>query len=292
MVFATVAGAAVAPESAMPLSTMIPAILFYGAAAAWFIWMGVGSILARRWAYKLLLVTSWLWLVCGTGGMIAWLILVGDIYGGMVQQEGLSEDMVRILQVVTSLFLLVIYIIAPAVLVLFYRSRHVRATCEALDPVERWTDRCPSHPLALTLVFWMFAGSMLMMAAYNFALPFFGTIVSGLTGACVVAILCGLSAWVGWSIYKLRPAGWLAALVLALAYGLSLLVTFARVSLMDYYRAMNMPEEQLKYIETMNVELFSSPLSLLMVLYLTAFVAYVIYTKRYFPAAPATLDAA
>ena len=38
---------------------MIPGLLFYVALAAWFLWMGVGSIQARRWARALLLVISW-----------------------------------------------------------------------------------------------------------------------------------------------------------------------------------------------------------------------------------------
>ena len=37
----------------------------------------------------------------------------------------------------------VIYIVIPGVAVLFYRSPHVKHTCEVRDPVERWTDRCP-----------------------------------------------------------------------------------------------------------------------------------------------------
>ena len=42
-----------------------------------------------------------------------------------------------------------VFVLLPIAWVLFYRSRHVQATCEARDPVARWTDACPLPVLAL-----------------------------------------------------------------------------------------------------------------------------------------------
>jgi len=59
---------------------MIPAILLYVVLAAWFIWMGIGSIKARRWARALVLVTSWIWLVGGIGGLVFLMLFMPDMF--------------------------------------------------------------------------------------------------------------------------------------------------------------------------------------------------------------------
>ena len=58
--------------------------------------------------------------------------------------------------VIALLFLGVFFVILPAVWIFFYKSRQVKATCEARDPVARWTDACPLPVLALCLWFLFF----------------------------------------------------------------------------------------------------------------------------------------
>ena len=54
------------PESeAMTAGTMIPSIVFSLMLAVAFIWLGVGSIRARRWAWTLTVLLSWMWLIMG-----------------------------------------------------------------------------------------------------------------------------------------------------------------------------------------------------------------------------------
>ena len=48
-----------------PFSTILPAIFIYGALAVALVWLGIGSIMARRWARALLLIFSWSWLGMG-----------------------------------------------------------------------------------------------------------------------------------------------------------------------------------------------------------------------------------
>src|SRR5207248_3270305 len=56
---ATKQGAAMGTHTILPVATM------YVGMAVIFIWLGIGSIMARRWARALLLVLSWSWLVIG-----------------------------------------------------------------------------------------------------------------------------------------------------------------------------------------------------------------------------------
>src|SRR2546423_12501878 len=50
----------------MGVHTMLPAAVMYGVIATIFIWLGIGSIMARRWARALLLILAWSWLIIGT----------------------------------------------------------------------------------------------------------------------------------------------------------------------------------------------------------------------------------
>src|SRR5208337_5369886 len=58
--------AAKAPD-APPVNhaAMLPGIAVYGLLAVALVWLGIGSILARRWARALLLIFSWSWLIMG-----------------------------------------------------------------------------------------------------------------------------------------------------------------------------------------------------------------------------------
>ena len=58
--------AAKAPD-APPVNhaAMLPGMAVYGLLAVALVWLGIGSIMARRWARALLLIFSWSWLIMG-----------------------------------------------------------------------------------------------------------------------------------------------------------------------------------------------------------------------------------
>src|SRR5208337_5540265 len=58
--------AAKAPD-APPVNhaAMLPGMAVYGLLAVALVWLGIGSIKARRWARALLLIFSWSWLIMG-----------------------------------------------------------------------------------------------------------------------------------------------------------------------------------------------------------------------------------
>ena len=56
--------AAKVPNAPAPnLLTILPGIVLYGVLAVALTWLGIGSIMKRRWARALLLIFSWTWLV-------------------------------------------------------------------------------------------------------------------------------------------------------------------------------------------------------------------------------------
>jgi hypothetical protein len=282
-IFGMIASAFLDKSSATAMSPtmMIPAVLFYVLLAAWCISMGIGSIKARRWARALLLVTSWIWLVCGISGLIFMLLFMTVMFEKMGENEQMPAGAALIAKYVVMVFMAVFYVIIPAVLILFYGSKNVKATCEFRDTKVRWTDKCPLPVLALSLMFGFWAVSMLSMGLYGWTIPFFGFILSGVKGAAVVLVAMLLLGYVAWSTYRLTIKGWWCAVLAIIGWALSGGITFSRVSILDYYEKMNFPEQQLDIIKQ-----YIIPLDYTMVLYfgfwIVGFLAYLLYTRRYF----------
>lgn len=279
-------GMFVSTGSTLPVNAgaMIPGILTYILMAVWFIWMGVGSIKARRWARALLLITSWFWLVSGMIGLVFMLVFMPDMYDQMSKGGQMPREIVIIMKYAIVGFMVVFYIIIPGVLVFFYGSKHVKATCERRDPKIRWTDRCPLPVLAVSLISGFCAISMLLMGFYGWTTPFFGIILTGMAGAGVALVSMLLLGYVAWGTYRLSVKAWWCAVVLIIAWGVSTGITFSRVTLMDFYARMNFPAQQLEIMKP-----FAQSTSWMVpfsVLWVVVALAYLLYTKRYFTRKP------
>jgi hypothetical protein len=283
MVMGMIASAALRNSSAPPVnvSMMIPGILFYVLAAVWFIWMGIGSVKARRWARALILVSSWLWLICGICGLIFMLLLMPDMYDWMGRSGQMPPGVVAIMKYVMMGFMTVFYVIIPAVLVLFYGSKNVKATCEFRDSQVRWTDKCPLPVLAASLLFGVWAVSMLSLGACRWTVPFFGSIATGIKGAAIALVGMLLFGYVARGLYKLSIKAWWSAVLLTILWALSTAITFSRVSLLDFYQKMNFPQQQLDIIKQYGMP-DTSTMVLFFGLWVVGFLAYLLYTKKYF----------
>jgi len=282
MIFGMIASTVFDNSAAAPMrpTMMIPALLLYVLMAVWFICMGIGSIKARRWARALVLVTSWLWLIGGIGGLIFILLLMPDIYDQMGESEQMPPELARIMKYVMTAFMTVFYVIIPAVLVLFYGSKNVKATCQFRDPQVRWTDKCPLPVLALSLMFGFWAVSIPFTAFYGWAIPFFGLILSGIRGVGVLLLVMLLAGYIAWGTYKLSIKAWWGAVLLIIAWALSAGITFSRVSLLDYYEKMNFPEQQLDIMKQFNIS--QDYMVFFLGLWVAGFLGYLLYTRRYF----------
>ncbi len=282
MIFGMIASTVLDKSAAAPMrpTMMIPGLLLYILMAVWFICMGIGSIKARRWARALILVSSWLWLISGMGGLIFMLLLMPDIYGRMGENGQMPPEVARIMKYVMTVFMTVFYVIIPAVLVLFYGSKNVKATCEFRDSRVRWTDKCPLPVLALSLMFGFWAVSMPLTGFYGCAIPIFGFILTGLSGAGVVLLVMLLAGYIAWGTYRLSINAWWCAVLLITAWALSTAITFSRVSILDYYEKMNFPEQQLDIMKQYNIS--QDYMVLFLSLWAVGFLIYLLYTRRYF----------
>ncbi len=277
------AGAEGGPQ--LDTKALAPALLIYGAGAAWFIWMGVGSMLARRWARALTVAASWLWLVCGVSALIATWITLPDLFSQLSAQGQLPVPMVTMIKVFMLGFMAIIYVALPLTFALFYGGQNVKATCESRNPAPSWTDSCPLPVLGVSLLFGLSAISMPAVGCYGWALPFFGAIVSGPAGAAVALATAALTAYLAWGACRLDRRAWACSIAVVTAWAVSIGATFTRHSVFDYYASMNIPEEQVALMKPV-WDAHSVHFAAMSALWFAALLGYLWYTRRFYPPAP------
>lgn len=260
----------------------IPGALMYAVMAAALIALGIGSIKMRRWARALTLVLAWTWLVIGVIAMAIMAVILPQILnvpppGG----QPLPEAAKVVVVVIALVTLTVIYVLLPGVLVLFYQSKHVKATCEAHHPEPCWTDACPLPVLGLSIWLGLSALSLLMMPVFYNGIAFcFGTLLTGLPGTLFGLCLSGVWAWLAWATYRLRPGAWWITLVVLVLLGVSYFLTLRNVDLMEMYRLMGMPEQQLAQMERYGF--IKDTMSWWVLAFVVPFIGYLLWVKRYF----------
>ena len=267
-------------------AALLPAMAVYGLLAVALIWLGIGSIKARRWARALLLIFSWSWLILGVfmTGIMPFIMrkamanLPPDAKTG---QPVMPPAAIAGMIVGMVLFFGVFFVLVPAVWAFFYTSRHVKATCAARDPVPRWTDACPLPVLAFCLWTWLAVPMMLVMPLTGHAvMPCFGMFVTGLPGALFCLVIAAVWGVAGWWLYRLDVRGWwliLFAMVLFLA---SSLLTHAHHDISEMYQLMGYPQAQIDQIQKTGL-LTGNRMNGMTALCSLPFLGYLLFIKKY-----------
>jgi MFS family permease len=284
-----VVGQAMAAQTtgtALDIRMIIPSVMMYAGLAVAFVWVGIGSIRTRRWARALALILAWLWLVTGifTLGFMAVLLpdLLSDLPSG---GQPLPVAMRSAVMIVLLAIMGAVLVVLPGLLVLFYRSRHVKATCEARDPLPGWTEACPLPVLGLSLSLGFGAVSMLpSLVTYHSVVPWFGRLLSGAPGAVVILFMMALWSYCAWATYRLQPAGWWLSVVSSALMMLSAVVTLLRVDPIEMYRLMGFPEQQIDQMRQVGFLVQGRGLAVLTALFSLAFLGYLLSVKRHFHA--------
>jgi hypothetical protein len=269
-----------------PLSAILPAIFIYGVLAVALIWLGIGSIKARRWARAMLLVFSWSWLVMGVFVLIFMAFFMPKILANINAsatpgQPATPAAAIGVIMVISCLILGVFIIIVPAVWVFFYNSRNVKATCEARDPVTRWTDACPLPVLALCLWLLFSVPMLLFMPVMGHGvMPFFGMFLKGLPGALLSLAIAALWAYAAWLLYKLDVRGWWLILIAMIVFMASALLTYSRHDMIEMYQLMGYPQAQIEQIQKTGL-LTGNRMSWLMSFSMLPFLGYILFIKKY-----------
>ncbi|GMU65251.1 MAG: hypothetical protein AMXMBFR36_15250 [Acidobacteriota bacterium] len=276
-------------------------IAFYLVVAALFVTLGIGSLLARRWARALMLVVSWFWLVFGVLSLVAIVFLfpmMQETTGKALDQAaaqrpsagpGPDPALVGAFALGCAVASIVLFGIAlPALFVLFYRSPHVRSTCAARDPRPRWTDRLPLPVLSLVLLHGFGVLTILGSVLGYGAFAIFGRVVSGAGAWLLAAVLtAALALAVAWS-WRLDVRGWWLAVALW-AFGLASAVgtVLHPLDWNELYRAMGMDPSVYAQLD---LGAWSRQFSWLSLAALVPWLAYLLWVRRFFarpaPAAP------
>ena len=225
----------------------------YGVLALVLVWLGIGSILARRWARALLLICSWFALIAG---LIGFTVLALGLKGSLAsaaaaQAQRGSAPPPETVYWITLAFCGFLFLLLPLIWLLFYRSRNVRMTCEVRDPVPRWTDRCPLPVLAIVL--WLASSALccLLLPWSTFrVVPFFGMLITGGPAIAAYLVMGCIGLFAARELYRLEWIGWWLAVIVALLYAISSTLTYLRHDLSEVYRSMNYSPEMIDRISS------------------------------------------
>ena len=180
-----------------------------------------------------------------------------------------------------ALFFGVFFVILPSVWTFFYNSRHVKATCEARDPVTRWTDACPLPVLGFCSWLAFSVPMMLIMSiSGHCVMPLFGVFLTGVPGVMLRLAIAAIWGYAAWSLYKLEQRGWWLILIALCVFMTSTLLTFARHDMMEMYRLMGYPEAQIEQIQKSGL-LTGNRMSWLMAFSTLPFLGYLLFIRKF-----------
>jgi hypothetical protein len=278
------------PAGSMHPGQMISGASTYFFAAIVFITLGIGSVQYRRWARALTLVTSWYWLIMGA--LVTVLItavlpvmmksvLQTQQSLGKAQTPALSSTAMAIIITLVIIFFAFFLIVVPIAFVVFYGREDVALTCRDRDPIERWTDRTPLPVLGASVVFFVGALYMLVVAVTSPVFPFFGRYLTGLPAAACLLVLAAIDGYLAVASFRLRLAAWWLAIITLALRLLSMSLTYIKADLVQAYSQMGQSDADLRMLQSNpllrgHFFLWWSLLSLLI------FLGYLIWIKRYF----------
>jgi len=267
-------------------STMLPGISLYGIMAVALVWLGIGSIKARRWARALLLIFSWSWLVTGLIAVVSMAIFMPKIMANLSSvgtngKPAMPPSALAAMMIFMFVFYGVLFVILPAVWTFFYSSRHVKATCEARDPAACWTDACPLPVLALCLWLLFTVPMLLVMSVVGHGvMPLFGMFLTGLPGTLLCLAIAALWIYAAWLLYKLDVWGWWLIFIVMVMFMASALMTFAHHDILEMYQLMGYPEAQIELMKKTGL-LEGNGINWLMSLSAVPFLGYLLFIKKY-----------
>ena len=286
-------GSSLAAKSANPppvAPNLLPVSALYLVLAIVLVWLGVGSIMARRWARALLAIWSWSCLIVGLLSVASIALFAPQIAAAVKAAQPAGQpplsDAQRIAVMLVPLVVLgFLFVCLPLIWGLFYSGKNVKATCEARDPATRWTDRCPLPVLAVVLWVAFGAFTMLLMPGFHSVAPFFGLLLSGPAGTVFYLLLACVWAWCAWALYRLDRRGWWVSVAAMVLFCLSNVITYSRHDLGDIYAAMGYSPVQLASMETLS-GLGGRTMMWSSLIFVIPFLGYLLYIRKFFPDRP------
>ncbi|MEX0775898.1 MAG: hypothetical protein WD042_09320 [Phycisphaeraceae bacterium] len=266
-------------------------VVLYLLVALLFVWLGVGSIRARRWVRSIALSVAWMWLIMGAISLASFILTAGDIEATIAasmqaQGQGKSLDtstlatIAAVAVVASAAFIAIFFIALPLAMVLFYQSRHVQATLVHYNPQPGWTDRVPVIVLATSLGLALGVISMPVGLLYG-VMPFFGTLLEGPAAWAAILVSTLILAALAWGIYRQSVVAWWATVLLSALAAVSTILTFSRVEFIEVYRHMGLAEHDLAILREQRM--LQSPFVVVSTLVMTiAWLIFLVAIRKHF----------
>jgi hypothetical protein len=236
------------PGAPAGLGMAFPGIIFYVLLAGCFFAVGYGSLRLLRWARPLVLVLAWLWLLSGVVSLAALSLFLPPAMEAS-RPPGATAEVMSFTMGCAFLFFAFLYVILPGILITVYGNQDVGATLAERDPVPRWTDRCPTPVLGLSLVLGYAALCWLLVPLLPMA-SLLGAGGSGLAllGAVAALVLAALAR----GTFRLRLWAWWGVLGLWLLWT-SIGAAFFRhgIDVDSLRRQLSLPQAQMAEMEKM-----------------------------------------
>ena len=207
--------------------------------------LGYGHLALRRWAHALTTSLLWAWLAVGLPltalAVLMWVTSKGATPTGLL---------------LAIPFLILVYPVAPALLLRLYRGEALRgAFTGEPSPLEETPLPVRGTCVLLLLVLLALHGPMLL----NGVAPVYGELVTGRQGVLILDGLVILLGWLIWGYARGRRWAWWGAVAYFGGLTASAAVTFARASLRDVLAAMALPARELEWFQ--GVPFLDAPLA-------------------------------
>jgi hypothetical protein len=210
---------------------MVAALLMFGLGALFFVTVGIGTMLRRRWARIVMLVVSPLWLALGVLVSVVFVMIMPMVLETVRKQQeaasGGTMNLVLGIMVGINLFL---YILLPGGFLFFYTRKSVKAAFHETAPGR---PRPAGRPLpVLILSVWMGICSVTTLFSLVIGSQvFFGLVLRGFPAAILTLVAAGIYAWLSRGLYRMRKEAWLGSVTITLVLAASAFVTQLRIPL-------------------------------------------------------------
>jgi hypothetical protein len=261
-------------------STLAMVVPLYGGMAIYFIWIGIGSIIARRWARAIMLSVSTFWFIMG---IWFYIILCIGKFGTKSGVQNITEQVRTNIFSFWDFFMFTLLVILPAIFFFFYRSPNVKATCERKDPVLRWTDKFPLSVLTVLLLLASSAISYLLsIFTSQHIVTFLSMIFTGLPAMVITMAKVSIYIYLALQIYNMRMIGWTATLIYSIIdYG-SQALSFLLIDEQQFLTAAGYSASQIQQMQQTGKAWGNPLMSLMWAGMLLIWIGYLLYIKKYF----------
>jgi hypothetical protein len=232
-----------------PTSTLVMSAAMYLGVSAVFAWLGVATMMSRRWVRPVLLALGWPWLIVGAVSVLSMFLNLGPMTEAMQmrQQPGvpMPKFFIGIVLAVVVGFNILLMVGLPLVIVLYMRRPRTEEILKAYDSRSNWTDHCSQEILTWVLAMAL-CGIAVLPVLFHPIVPLGNRVITGLPAAGAILLIAGSFLAIAYGSYRRHMLAWWGSMVaMVVLCGVWLLMMIGG-GMIEVWRAMGLPEDQIE----------------------------------------------